>query len=125
MLDNKLQPYLYLKDQRGSFLGLVNEQNWKEVNFVKTEKDAHRGGHFHKFTYEIIFLLHGKMRVRLTNIANLEEVVEFTLKEGEGVRISPNILHDLFYLEDSEQIALLDRPFDPNNPDLHTISFPD
>ncbi|MCK5719958.1 MAG: WxcM-like domain-containing protein [Thiomargarita sp.] len=121
MQKSKLQPYSCFKDERGSFIGLVNEQNWKEVNFVKTEKDAHRGGHFHKFTHEIIFIIHGQVQVKLTNVANPKEIVEFTLKEGEGVRIFPNILHDLFYLENSEQIALLDRPFDSNNPDLHTI----
>ena len=109
-------------DHRGSFLGLVNQGSWQEVNFVATQAGEIRGGHFHTQTNEVIFLLRGKAAVELQNCHNLEETQQFILNSGEGVEIKPYMLHTLRYLEDSEQVALLDVPFDPANPDLHTLS---
>lgn len=101
-------------------MGLVNQGDWQEVNFVSTQANQFRGGHFHTRTNEVIFLLKGKAKVELQDCHHPEQKQQFVLNSGEGIRIEPYVLHSLLYLEDSEQIALLDTPFDPNNPDLHT-----
>jgi dTDP-4-dehydrorhamnose 3,5-epimerase-like enzyme len=109
-------------DDRGSFLGLVNQGSWQEINFIATQAGQVRGGHFHTRTHEVIFLLRGKAEVELQDCHNPEEKQQFVLNSGEGIRIEPYMLHTLHYLEDSEQVALLDVPFDPANPDLHTLA---
>lgn len=112
--------YMNCLDQRGAFLGLVNEGMWKEVNFVKTQAGQLRGGHFHTKTNEIIFLVSGRAEVELQSCDDSQQRQTFILNSGEGVQIKPYTLHSLYYLEDSEQVALLDVPFDPASPDLHT-----
>ena len=118
----KISCYMNRSDHRGSFIGLMNQGSWQEVNFVSTQAGQIRGGHFHTKTNEVIFLLRGKATVELQNCHDLEQKQQFILNSGEGVEIKPYMLHTLRYLEDSEQVALLDRPFDPADPDLHTLS---
>jgi dTDP-4-dehydrorhamnose 3,5-epimerase-like enzyme len=118
----KISCYINRSDHRGSFWGLVNQGSWQEVNFVATQAGEVRGGHFHKRTQEVIFLLRGKAEVELQHCQNPEQKQQFVLNSGEGIEIKPYMLHTLRYLEDSEQVALLDVPFDPTNPDLHTLS---
>lgn len=109
-------------DRRGSFMGLINQGNWKEVNLASTNAGEMRGGHFHKKTREIIFLLRGEAEVELKDVRNPEKGERLTLKQGEGVEIEPYTLHTLKYLQDSEQVALLTERFEPSDPDLHTVA---
>lgn|GEM_PF-1202347 len=116
---NKFSCYVNQSDHRGSFWGLVNQGDWQEVNFVSTQAGRVRGGHFHTQTNEIIFLIKGKAEVKLQDCYDPQQKQQFILNSGEGIEIEPYVVHTLSYLEDSEQIALLDNSFDPNNPDLH------
>jgi hypothetical protein len=43
------------------------------------------------------------------------------LNAGEGIKITPYILHRFHYLENSVHIQLLDTPFNSENQDLHTL----
>jgi dTDP-4-dehydrorhamnose 3,5-epimerase-like enzyme len=122
MLAKKLSHYMDRKDSRGSFQGLINKGNWREVNFASTYAGEMRGGHFHKKTREIIFLVRGEAEVELKDVRNPEKGEKFILQQGEGIEIEPYILHTIKYLQESEQIALLNQPFDPSEPDLHTIA---
>ena len=122
MLAKKLSYYMQRNDKRGSFHGLINEGNWKEVNLATTYAGETRGGHFHKKTREIIFLMRGEAEVELKDVRNPEKEEKFILQPGEGVEIEPYVLHTLKYLQDSEQIALLTHRFEPSEPDLHTIA---
>ena len=40
--------YIEYSDKRGSFLGLINFGNWKEINIICSEADTVRGDHYHK-----------------------------------------------------------------------------
>jgi dTDP-4-dehydrorhamnose 3,5-epimerase-like enzyme len=122
MLAKKLSYYMQRRDERGSFQGLINQGNWKEVNLASTYAGEIRGGHFHKNTREIIFLVRGEAEVELKDVRNPEKAEKFILQPGEGVEIEPYILHTLKYLQDSEQIALLTQAFEPSDPDRHTIA---
>jgi dTDP-4-dehydrorhamnose 3,5-epimerase-like enzyme len=122
MLAKKLSYYMDYKDSRGSFQGLINQGNWKEVNLVRSYAGEMRGGHFHKKTREVIFLVRGEAEVELKDVRNSEQGEKFILQQGEGVEIEPYILHTIKYLQESEQVALLNQPFDPLEPDLHTIA---
>lgn len=116
----KFTCYMNKSDHRGAFWGLLNQGDWQEVNFVATQAHQVRGGHFHTRTNEVIFLVKGKAEVELQDCHNPQQKQQLILNSGEGIKIEPYMLHTLRYLEDSEQVALLDHPFDPKNPDLHT-----
>lgn len=66
-------------------------------------------------------MLRGKAEVELQHCAHPEQKQQFILNAGEGIQLKPFIIHTFHYLEDSEQIALLDLPFNPANPDLHIL----
>lgn len=117
----KISYYMNREDDRGSFFGLVNQGSWQEVNFVTTKTGEVRGGHFHTKTNEVIFLLRGQAEVELQHCDHPEQKQQFILNAGEGIEIKPFILHTFRYLEDSEQIALLDLRFNPASPDLHLL----
>lgn len=118
----KVPFYMNRADDRGAFAGLINEGSWKEVNFVTTKPGEVRGGHFHTHTNELIFLLRGKAEVELQDCNNMNNRQTLVLNAGEGVRIEPYIVHTFNYLEHSEQVALLDTSFNPQDPDLHVLA---
>ena len=121
MIVKKLSSYAYRSDERGSFLGLVNEGNWREVNYVRTRAGAVRGKQFSKETHEVVFLLKGEVEVELQDVHDPIQRATFRLREGEGVEIRPYTYHVIRYLTDCQQITLLDKPFDETNPDLHKL----
>ena len=118
---DKITYYMQQKDNRGSFQGIINKGNWREVNLALTHAGEIRGGHFHKKTTQIIFLTRGKAEVKLEDLKHLGKSKKFILQQGEGIKIEPYVLHTLHYLEDSEHIALLDRPLESSKPDIHTL----
>jgi dTDP-4-dehydrorhamnose 3,5-epimerase-like enzyme len=112
--------YSTLSDHRGHFYGITNQGVWKEVNVIHTRASQVRGGHFHRYTTEVIFMLAGKANVILTSCDDLNNSTQLILSTGEGIEIPPKTLHDFHYLEDSSHLQLLDLPFDPNDQDLFT-----
>ena len=114
--------YSEQSDARGSFQGILNTGNWREVNVVYTKAGQIRGGHFHQHTSEVIFILSGRAEVLLTPCEDLSKRIVLMLKAGEGIRIPPMVAHDFNYLEDSMHLQLLDKCFDPANQDLITFS---
>ena len=117
----KITYYMHTLDQRGEFLGLTNQGNWQEVHLVKTQAGQIRGNHFHVKINEFIFLLSGQVKVELWDCNDLNKKSSLILNAGEGIKITPYILHRFHYLEDSVHIQLLDTPFNSENQDLHTL----
>jgi dTDP-4-dehydrorhamnose 3,5-epimerase-like enzyme len=116
-----LSSYCTFSDERGQFQGIINQGNWQEVNIVHSNTATIRGGHFHRHTTEVIFLLSGKADVDLAPCDHLNEKTRITLLAGEGVRIAPLTVHTFHYLEDSTHLQLLDLRFDPTQQDLVAI----
>ena len=58
-----IDSYFNFKDERGSISGIINKDLWEEVNFITSEKGVSRGGHYHKYTKELFFILHGEIEV--------------------------------------------------------------
>lgn len=116
----RLKYYSRIQDSRGSLEGIVNQGQWQEVNIVKTLATQVRGGHFHRRTQEIIFLLSGKALVELAPCNQICHPEKLILLPGEGIKILPNTIHLFTYLEDSTHIQLMDLRFDPQNQDMYT-----
>jgi dTDP-4-dehydrorhamnose 3,5-epimerase-like enzyme len=113
-----LKFYSKQTDSRGVFEGVINQDTWQEVNVVHTKAFQMRGGHFHRHTTEVIFMMAGRAKVILTQCNEPNQKVTFTLAEGEGIKIPPYTAHDFNYLEDSIHLQLLDLRFDPDEKDL-------
>jgi dTDP-4-dehydrorhamnose 3,5-epimerase-like enzyme len=118
----KIRSYVQRHENRGAFTGIINRGTWQEVNYVQTQAGAIRGNHYHKEIHEVVFLLRGHVEVEFLDVNDPTQKATFYLTDGEGIEIEPYVLHTMKYLTDCEQISLLDRPFDPNNQDLHTLA---
>jgi len=119
---NVVRRYMDRKDDRGRMVGIVNSEVWKEVNYVETRAGATRGGHYHKDSHELVFILRGAVDVELQSIGDEADTASVTLTSGEGIRVDPYVLHTMRYKTDTVHISLLDRPFDPDDPDLHVLA---
>ncbi len=117
-----LKSYMRRSDGRGSILGVTNTGTWKEVNFVTTHAGTVRGNHYHRDSHELVFIVEGEVEVVLQDVNNEDDRETVILKGGEGIEIQTFVLHTMRYLAPTVQISLLDRAFDPSNPDLHTLA---
>ena len=116
--------YFNYKDERGSILGITNKNLWEEINFTTSEKGAKRGGHYHKYTKELFFIIEGKIEV-ITQIINLDNKLgDKTInivKKDDIFLIEPHVVHYFNILEDSKWINVLTKKIDKDKPDMFYI----
>ena len=60
-----LSPYRQFSDSRGRMLGVINDGQWEEINYIETAASCMRGGHFHRDTRELFLILSGTIKVRI------------------------------------------------------------
>ena len=119
-----IDSYFNFKDKRGSISGIINQNVWEEVNYITSEKGAKRGGHYHKKTKELFFILEGEIEV-ITQIINSDnklgvEAVNI-VKKNDIFLIHPYTLHYFNVLKDAKWINMLSNRIDGKNPDMHRI----
>ena len=114
----KINTKIIHEDSRGKIESIVKDFEWKEINKISSKKGTERGGHYHKNTHELIFLIKGSIAIQSKNIESGDEK-KLELKSGEGVLIEPLETHKLKVLEDAEWITMLTMVFDENDPDIH------
>lgn len=117
--------YFKKEDPRGKILGLIDQGNWKELNYFSTEPSQVRGNHYHKKTDELFIILKGKLKIKLTRVSvngELEgESKYFTVKKGDVFVIPKMVYHVFNIIEKSEWINGLSLKMDIRLPDIHTI----
>ena len=117
--------YFKKEDPRGKILGLIDQGNWKELNYFSTEPGQVRGNHYHKKTDELFIILKGKLKIQLTRVSvngELEgESKSFTVKQGDVFVIPKMVYHVFNIIEKSEWINGLSLKMDIRLPDIHTI----
>lgn len=111
-----IENYFSFKDERGEIKGLINFENWQEVNCITSYKGTVRGGHYHKKTREAIIVLSGKIKV---DIRKNSESECFVIEKGDVILIEPMSVHTFEMLEDSSWINLLTIKNDEKSPDIY------
>ena len=100
--------YIEYSDKRGSFLGLINFGNWKEINIICSEADTVRGDHYHENTDELFLILEGKIKITLQKVLDNEkldnekktfEIQEIALKRKLLGKILKQISWNCFKIE--------------------------
>ena len=107
-----IENYFSFKDERGEIKGLINFDNWQEVNYITSHKGTVRGGHYHKKTREAIIILNGKIE------ASFDKEIKI-LNEGDVLIIEPETFHTFKMIEDSSWINLLTVRNNPDSPDIY------
>ena len=117
--------YFKKEDSRGKIIGLIDQGNWKELNYFSTEPSQVRGNHYHKKTDELFIILKGKLKIQLTRVSvngELEgESKSFTVKQGDVFVIPKMVYHVFNIIEKSEWINGLSLKMDIKFPDIQTI----
>jgi len=116
----KILPKEVFSDERGRIETISAGPAWKEVNRFTSMAGVTRGGHYHKTTNEILFVLSGHIEITCKNIkSGSKNTME--IKEDEGILIEPWELHTVKIIKNSEWISLLSQVYDKNQPDTHEI----
>lgn len=117
--------YFKKEDSRGTILGLIDEGNWKELNYFSTEPNQIRGNHYHKKTDELFIILKGKLEIKLTRVSVNDELEGeselFSIKQGDVFVIPKMVYHVFNIVEKSEWINALSLKMDIKFPDIQTI----
>ena len=118
--------YIEYSDKRGSFLGLINFGNWKEINIICSESDTVRGDHYHKNTDELFLILEGKIKITLQKVLDNKvldnEKKTFDVQEGDVFLIKKNVNHIFETIEYSKWINVLSKKINKDKPDIHRIN---
>ena len=117
-----LKNYMHFIDDRGEICGVIQQGTWHEMNCVTTKAHVLRGNHFHKQTYELIFIVKGKVKLTVRNIIKGESDSVFYFSSGEAFMLEPWENHSIETQEDSMWINMLSRAMnDENGKDIFTV----
>lgn len=91
---------------------------WKEMNYFSCKKGCTRGGHYHKKTKELFFIIQGLCEVRIINIKTNKKV-KFMAKEKDIFIVEPFEAHYIKAARDSKIVTNLDKPHNAEKPDKY------
>jgi dTDP-4-dehydrorhamnose reductase len=117
---NLQYPYFYFEDQRGKILGLLQTGNWKEINYIESQKKCIRGNHYHKRTKEAFFIIDGKIKVILKDLKNNKTKI-FYVQKGDIFIVNKYVLHTFEIIKNASWINMLSKPMNENDKDIHRI----
>ncbi len=106
------------KDQRGTFVEIVNRGPWETVITGTMNAGAVLGDHYHKVTDLFFFLVEGRCRVDIECLdTGLRRNLD--LEPGEGLHIAAFEAHAVRFEAPSRFIMLKSHAFDPDLPDIY------
>ena len=117
-----LPNYFTKEDARGKMIGLVNEGNWKELNFFSTKPNQRRGNHYHKKTDELFIILKGRIKVELNSVSDSGKLIGDTksiiITKGDVFIIPKMIFHSFDIIEESNWINGLSLKMNNKAPEI-------
>lgn len=108
------------QDARGRFIEVWRGDEWRAMNFFTINKGFVRGGHYHKETRELFFIVEGECEIVLRDVRTGEES-RFSVGEDDMFIVDPYEMHYITALKESKVIPFLSRQYDQTNPDLFTL----
>jgi len=116
-----LSPYRHFDDSRGRMLGVINDGQWEEINYIETAASCIRGGHYHRATRELFLLISGTINVRIRTL-DRQEVQEFTFSGGSIFVVEPGEAHWFETVTPCSWINALSKRFDEAAPDIVPVA---
>lgn len=104
MLITMLKPDFEFSNETGLLVQLVHE-GWSQINVLVSKAGSTRGGHYHKVSKEVFYIINGKTKLLLETETEKEE---YLLKEGDMFLISPFQKHTFSFSEDTVMVSMYD-----------------
>ena len=95
-------------DDRGEIIDILKNSPVEYATLITARKHSVRGNHYHKETYQHLYVLDGKLRV-VTQMPG-EGVKEAILEKGDLIVNAPNERHAFEALDDSSFLVLTRGP---------------
>ena len=103
------------RDERGTAHLILNGPLVRRVGFLTLRKGAgHRGGHWHRYKSEGLYLVEGKARVELVWVAS-GETLAVQMVPGDRLDIPPGLAHRIEALRDAQFVEYADKAYDPDD----------
>ena len=115
-----IKPYFQSEDARGGILGIGQFDWMKEINYIESRAGSKRGGHYHKKTTELFFIMEGEIKVVIQplNAASAQEII---VSKGDIFILDPLEVHTFHVLKDAKWINVLSNPMNKKNPDFYYV----
>jgi dTDP-4-dehydrorhamnose 3,5-epimerase-like enzyme len=113
-----LESYKQFTDSRGMFLGIVNSGQWEEVNYIETKAGQVRGGHYHKETRELFFIIEGEIDITIQDLRGNHRD-HITAKKGSLFIIDPYEVHTFTCKTACKWLNILSKRIDSQFHDIH------
>jgi quercetin dioxygenase-like cupin family protein len=95
-------------DERGEIIDILKNSPVEYATLITSKKGAVRANHFHKETFQWVYMLEGRMRIRAQMPG--EQVEEVILKKGELIVNVPHESHAFEALDDCTMLVLTRGP---------------
>lgn len=102
------RPSVAFSDARGTITDLLTHEVFDAVSVITSVRGAVRGDHYHAETYQVLYILRGRIRL-ITQLPG-EPVRAVEAGIGELVRTPPLERHAIHALEDTEFIVFTRGP---------------
>lgn len=106
-----IKPDFQFNDERGSLIQLVHK-GYEQVNVLKTNKGVYRGGHYHKESRELFYVVSGRVEVTLVKS---DDECKMVFKEGDCFQIEPYVVHSMYFPSDCVMVAMYDKCVEKEN----------
>lgn len=108
---------IFHQDERGFIHSVIRSGEWREINYIESQKGAIRGGHYHKKTLECFFIIKGLIDISIENIKS-GKTEKFTAKARDVFVVKPFEVHKFQVLEDSAWINILSIAMNEHEKDM-------
>ena len=116
MAHEVVKPGFARRDERGTFLEIVNGFESRTAVWGRMRAGAVLGNHFHRKTRIFFFLTSGRARVATVHVDTGERDA-FSLEPGQGCFFEVLESHSVLFLEDGDFVMLKSLAYDPADPD--------
>lgn len=105
-------------DRRGSLIE-VSKEGYAQCNILRMKKGTIWGGHYHKITSELFYVIAGEIELECISLVNAQKSKKM-YRQDESFAIMPHTLHRIYVKKDTILVVLYSHVFDEQNPDLYT-----
>ena len=119
-----LRPTFERKDERGTFVELLNDGRWESLISGRMEPGAVLGHHYHVRTIVVFFLLDGDATVTSVHVESGARAHDH-LASMHGVLFPVNVAHAIRFSRPSLFVMMKSISYDPQDADTFTFKVPE